>query len=188
MNKETRFSHHPVRVEKDLSVDTEKIDGIIYISPNLCIFTVGTWADAIASNVSSKNKTAADDTSIVYVPVLLPGRIATGKGYKLLSIDLMFSIATAACDAVSAVLYKDSLKPHGTLNTAASVTTSYDSDHDSAPKRLAQNTMHRLKLTVTTPAYLVDNEAHHVELTVDAAATSVVKFYGAVAYFAENRL
>ena len=71
--------------------------------------TTGTWTLAAASNVWTYNRTAADSTSVVKIPLKLPANAVGLKGARIKSVDMWFSIATAACDAVSAVLYKSTL-------------------------------------------------------------------------------
>ena len=144
--------------------------------------TVGTWAMAVASNVWTLNKTAGDNTSVLKIPMLLPENGAAGKGAKLTSVDIWWSNATADVDALSAVLYKSTLPAQAGSLTAASVTTSYDTGHDTAAERITQ-AQHKMTLTVTTPAWVDDDEEYFVELTVDAAAGSVVKLQAARANY-----
>lgn len=144
--------------------------------------TVGTWAMAVASNVWTLNKTAADNTSVLKIPLKLPGNASMLKGSRIKSVDIWYSIATAACDAVSAALYKAALPAQAGTLSAAAITTSYDADHDAAAERYAV-AQHKMTLTVTTPEWCDDDSEYFIELTVDAAATSVVKFQGARANY-----
>ena len=140
--------------------------------------TVGTWTMVVASNLWTLNHTAADNTSIEKIPLLLPLNSVAGKGAKLTSVDIWWSNATADVDALSAVLYKASIPIQAGTLSAAAVTTSYDTGHDTAAERITQ-AQHKMTLTVTTPAWVDDDEEYFVELTVDAAATSVVKLQAA---------
>lgn len=144
--------------------------------------TVGTWAMAVASNIWTLNKTAADNTSVLKIPLKLPGNASAFKGARLKSVDVWYSIATAACDAVSAALYKATLPAQAGTLSAASVSTSYDTDHDAAAERYAV-AQHKMTLTLTTPEWVDDDAEYFIELTVDAAATSVVKLQGARANY-----
>src|SRR5512135_3151358 len=100
--------------------------------------TVGTWAIAIASNVASLNHTAADNTSVLHIPLPLPQNGVAQKGARLKSVDIFYTIGTADSDAITPVLQKITQPAHGgAVPTVAAVTFSYDSDHDTAAKRKA---------------------------------------------------
>jgi len=159
-----------------------------FIPPNLMGFSAGTWTLAVASNVWSNNRTAADASNTLYIPITLPGNSVDLQGAKLLSVEIMYSIATAAADDfATAKVYKDTLQAtaasgSGTLNTAAEVTTTADTGHDTAAERLAVDE-HRLVLTLSTPEWIDNDEGFHVELVIDFAATTVFKYFGAIANF-----
>lgn len=154
-----------------------------FTAPEKATPTVGTWAMAVASNVWSLDHSAANDTSVVKIPLELPQNSAGLKGARIKSVDIWYSIATAACDAVSAALYKSTLPSNGgSAPSAAAVATSYDSGHDTAAERYAV-AVHKMTLTITAPEWVDDDSEYFVELTVDAAATSAVKFFGARANF-----
>jgi hypothetical protein len=147
-----------------------------------CTGTVGTWAMAVASNVWSLNKSAADNTSVVKIPLHLPANAAALKGALLKSVDIWWACGTGANDAVSAALYKQALPVDGTLSTAAAVTTTYDTGHDAAAERLTLDE-HKMTLTLSTPEWVDEDAVYYVELTIDAAATSVDKIFGARANY-----
>ncbi len=147
--------------------------------------TVGTWAMAQASHLWTYNKNAADNTSLVKIPVKLPGNSKALKGALLKSVDVYWSNGTADCDAVSAEIYKAALPAAATGGTHAAgsaVAFSYDADHDTAAKRLTQAT-HRMTLTLTTPVWVDEDDEVYVEMTFDAAATSAIKLIGARANY-----
>lgn len=159
-----------------------------FIPPASFQFSAGTWAIGVASNVWSMNRTANDSAFTAYIPIPVPSNDAASKGAYLTSIDVMYSIATEAMDDFATVaLYKDTLQAvaasgSGTLNTAASVTVTVDTGHDTAAERKAVDE-HRMKITLSTPAWIDSDEAYHVELVVDAGANGVFKFFGAIAYY-----
>jgi hypothetical protein len=102
----------------------------------------------------------------------------------------MYEILTAAADDVALatfLLYKDTLKPtaasgSGTLNTAAELPMTLDTGHDTAAELKAVD-QHRAVMTVTSPEWADNDVAYHVEMVVDAAATTVFKVFGAIANF-----
>jgi hypothetical protein len=153
-----------------------------FTHPEECTGTTGTFAMAVASNVWSLNKTAADNTSVIKIPVKLPANAAALKGALLKSIDIYWACGTGANEAVSAALYKMTLPVNGSLATAAAVTTTYDTGHDSAAERLTLDE-HTMRLTVTTPEWVDEDAVYYVELTIDAAANSVDKIFGARANY-----
>lgn len=144
---------------------------------------------AVSSNVWSNNRTAADASFTIYIPIPIPSNSVAQKGAYLQSVEFMYSIGTNAADDVTTLptLYKDTLTAiaasgSGTINTAASVTTTLDTGHDTAAELKAVDE-HRVKVTLTTPAWIDNDEAYHVEMTVDAAAGTVFKFFGAIANY-----
>jgi hypothetical protein len=154
----------------------------VFTQPEDCVGTVGTWAMAVSSNVWSYNKTAADNTSVVKIPLRLPANATARKGALLKSVDIWFSNGTADNEVVSAALYKMTLGAQATAAAAAAVTTTYDTGHDAAAERITQ-AAHKMTLTVTTPEWVDEDAVYYVELTVDAAGTSVLKLFGARANY-----
>ncbi len=156
-----------------------------FVPPNKIGYSAGTWALAVASNVWSLDRTAADVAFTVFVPVPIPSNGVALKGAYLVSIEVMYSIATTlADDFASVTLYKDTLKAvaasgSGTLNTAASVVGTMDAGHDTAVERKAIDE-HRMKLTLTTPVWIDNDEAFHLEFVIDPAVGTVFKFFGAI--------
>lgn len=149
-----------------------------FISPAEVTATVGTWTMGVASNVWTLNKTAADNTSVIKIPLKLEGNSSGLKGARIRSVDLWWSNGTANLDALSAALYKATLPAQAGTLSASALTTSYDSGHDDASERITQ-AQHKMTLTVNAPEWVDDDVDYYVELTVDAAAGSVVKFQGA---------
>jgi hypothetical protein len=154
-----------------------------FIPPEACQYTVGTFADGVASNVWSKDKTAADDTSVIKIPIAIPQNSVAQKGGYLRGIDIWFAVTTAALDALAATIYKATLPADGAAYAApASQAFSYDEGHDTAAERIDIDE-HKMTLTLTTPFWLDNDDEVYVELSVDAGLTSVFKFYGARANF-----
>jgi hypothetical protein len=154
-----------------------------FIPPGAAAFSAGTWADAVASNVWCKSRTAADASFTIAIPVLLPSNAAALKGTYLKSIDVWYSIGTAAADDFASVaLYADALPASGSAVTAAAVAVTLDAAHDTAAERKAAGD-HKLTITLSTPVWIDNNAAYHVELLVDAAATTVFKLFGARANY-----
>jgi hypothetical protein len=158
-----------------------------FVPPTAFAYSAGTWAMAVATNVWSLNRTAGDASFTIYMPVPIPSNSVALKGSKLLSVELMYSISTAAADdfvAATCALYKDTLQAtaasgSGTLNTAAIATGTLDTGHDTAAELKAADE-HRLKWSLTTPAWIDNDATYHFEAVVDAAAGTVFKIFGGI--------
>ena len=151
-----------------------------FISPDAIRASAGTWTFKVATNVWSNDRTAADASFTLYVPILIPSNTVALKGAYLKSIELMWAVSTAAMDAVDdGAVYADTLAANGTLNTAAEVTSTPDTGHDTGAERLTLDE-HRMKVTLTTPVWIDNDQAYHLEVVCDAAATSVFKVFGAI--------
>jgi len=153
-----------------------------FIHPCEATPTVGTWAMAVASHLWTLNKTAGADTSVLKIPLKLPGNSAALKGALLKSIDIWWVNATADLTALSAEVYLSTLPAQAGTLAASAQTITYDSGHDTAAKRVTQ-AVHKMTLTLGAPVWLDEDNEAYVELTVNAAATSAVKLYGARANY-----
>lgn len=146
-------------------------------------YTVGVWTFTIVSNVGLMRHTAAANVSVIHIPITLPQNSVALKGSYLKSIDIWYKVATAAMNAVTPVVTK--VIAPGDNAAFPAVTTpafTYDAGHDTAAERIAiQN--HKMTLTITAPFWLDDDDEAYVELTLDAALTTVVDVYGARANF-----
>jgi hypothetical protein len=150
-----------------------------FIPPEVAQFSAGTWTDAVASNVWSKQKAAADAAAVVKIPITIPQNSAAQKGAYLRSIDIWFAVTTAALDSLAATIYKATLPADGAAYAApASQAFSYDAGHDTAAERIDVDE-HKMTLTLTTPFWLDDDDEVFVELAVDGALTSVFDYCGA---------
>jgi hypothetical protein len=153
-----------------------------FTSPAEIIGTVGTWAVTAASHLWTLNKTAADNTSVVKIPLKLPSNNKGLKGALLKSVDLWWSNATGDLDALTPEIYLAALPAQAGTLAATAQSFAYDASHDTAAKRITQAT-HKMTLTLDTPIWIDNDNEAYVELTVDAAANSVVKLMGASANY-----
>ena len=162
----------------------------LFIPPTAFGFSAGTWTLTVASNVWSQDRTAADASFTIFMPIPIPSNAVALKGAQLLSVELMYAISGAAADdfpAATALIYLDTLQAvaasgSGTINTAAAVASTKDAGHDTDAELLAQDE-HRMKLTVTTPLWVDNDQAYHAEFVVDGGAATVVKIFGGIANY-----
>ena len=161
-----------------------------FIPPTAFGYSAGTWTLVAASNVWSLDRTAADASFTIYMPIPIPSNSVALKGSKLLSVELMYSLSGAAADdfaVATALIYKDTLSASaasgsGTINTAAALTSTKDTGHDTDAECLAQDE-HRMILSVTTPEWADNDVAYHAEYIVDGGAATVLKIFGGIANF-----
>jgi hypothetical protein len=156
-----------------------------WISPNMCSYVTGTWTDAVGAvtGTITKAKAATDETGVIYIPVsaAIPSNSVALKGSYLKSIDLFWATTTAALDAAGATALIDRfvLPINGAAFPAlVAHAFTYDTGNDTAAETDDLDE-HSMTLTVTTPIWLDNDDLVQVRLTLDAAATSVIKFHGA---------
>jgi len=145
--------------------------------------SAGTWAVTEASSVVSNNRTAADAAVTVLVPIPIPSNSVALKGAKLASIDVGYLIGTAAADDFATVeLEKTTIGADNVAAAGAAPAITLDTAHDTAAERLAADD-HTMTITVDSPEFLDDGDCYWLKLVIDCAATTVLKFYGAVAHY-----
>ncbi|MBN1535200.1 MAG: hypothetical protein JW908_00605 [Anaerolineales bacterium] len=155
----------------------------MFIHPSDIQKTAGTWTPTLSSNVWGDVRGAADAAFSLAIPIKLYSNAAAYRNCKLKSIDVWYTIGTAAADDFATVeLEKMSLQADGTAITGAAVSTTCDTDHDTAAERLAVDE-HKMTVTLDTPAFIDEDDVYVLTLTVDAAATTVFTIFGARANF-----
>lgn len=157
--------------------DYQQIIGI----NEILIASVGTWTRTrVAQGNYVLRHTAADDTSVIGIDITPAIRAAAGRGFRLASIDVVYSIATLALDAHSIVLDHIAY-----ANNVAVAVTSVPLTGSLATA--TQANPYLTNIVVTTPAFDVTANSKYVaELTVNAAATSDYDFYGLNLHFTKS--
>jgi len=170
-----------VRAEK-VTEEVGQTDCAVFISPMEChgIAATDTFVPEAGSNLPSLHspQTTAEAV-VVYIPI--PHHLARTtalRGQKVTSIEVYYDLDVEGT-AASLKLYKTTLVATGTIPTAAAVTTTCS--HTDAELYAADE--HKAVLTITTPAFLADNEAYHVELSITKKTTTDLKFFGALVNF-----
>jgi len=154
-----------------------------FIHPGDFEMSAGTWAITEASNVVSNDRTANDSAVTVLIPIRVPSNSKALKGAKLASIDVGYLIGTAAADDFATVeLEKVTVGADNVAAAGEAVTTTEDAAHDTAAERLAADD-HTMKVSITTPEFIDDGDCYWLKLVIDCAATTVLKFYGAIAHY-----
>ena len=187
-----RFEHWllPIRTALAIRLRYPELGGYVhdtamslFIPPNVCHYVTGTWSDAAGTVAGTivKTKSAADQTSVINIPICLPQNSVALKGSYLKSIDIWWETKTAALDAAGAIVTINSfVLPANGAAFPASVTRafSYDTGNDTAAETDDLDE-HKMTLTLTTPFFMDDDDFVTVALTMDAAATSVINIHGA---------
>ncbi len=167
-----------VRAEK-VTEESGQTDMKWWVSPHMCGYhaATDTFVYDLTSNVpamKSPQTTAEAATVVIPIPHQM-ARDASSRGCKITSIELYYDLDVAGT-AASASIYKTTLQADGTIPSAAEVTNTCD--HTEAQLYSADE--HKVTLTPSTPAFIDDNEAWHVELSITKAATTDFTFYGAL--------
>lgn len=148
-----------------------------WIDPSLISKSAGTWTPTYSTNKIYHRRTAADAAFNLFVPIKVPQNSAALKGAKIASIDVYYNLTVAAADDFATVeLNKQTVSSVG-AHTAAAVTTSLDTGHDSAAERKATGE-HKMTITITTPEYLDDDSFYTLYMVVDESATGVFDLVG----------
>jgi hypothetical protein len=150
---------------------------------NIINISAGTWTTTrIGTANYVKRHSAAADTSILGIDITPFLRTATSKGFQLNSVNVIYSIGTAALVAHSGALdlvqYVD-----GSAITVASQTLT-GSLTTAVTTNIAVKT-----LSIVEPDFTNNLNSKFVfELTVNAALTSAYDFYGLNLLFSRNDL
>ena len=162
-----------------------KTDAALWIPGNSFLaFGTGVWtAQRNAANDLSLQKDTGDETDTLTSPSLRPVlRTTASKGFQITSIDVVYSIATAALDAHTAVLSDVTY-----ANITAVAVTSHGGSLSGTLATATDADPYVTTLTPGTPAFdngsLVDLR---LEISVDAAATSVYDLYGIFVRYSFN--
>jgi hypothetical protein len=151
-----------------------------FIAPTQVFGDTAAWslgAGQVANSIVYKCD-ATDETANLFIPILIPSNGVAQKGALLKSIEIDYEIVTAACDTVTAVIYKMTRGADDADVTVASVAFTYDAAHDTDDER-DDLQEHNMVLTLDTPAWVDEDEYYWVAIAFDKAATSTVEFLGA---------
>lgn len=150
----------------------------LWVPPNAMNFVTGTWADAAGqvANTIVRRKTAAAETSIITVPLIVPSNSVALKGSKIASIEIDYEITVAACTSVTLAVNKITRG----ADTAVAVVSSITGTQLLTPATTAATVdQHKDKFTITTPAYIDNDENYVLKVTAVCALTTVIEILGA---------
>lgn len=152
------------------------------IPPTAFHFSTATMtqvAGAVTGTIAM-NRAAADQTTLATIPILVPSNSIALQGAKLASIEVDYECFTAEPTSITWTLNKVTRNAEGTALSVAAVTKS-DGVAAAAAKTVDQ---HKQTITITTPAWVDNDEYYLLEMSIVAGAGgNTMKFYGAVANF-----
>ena len=156
-----------------------------YIPPLAMHYVTGTWTNAAGqvTGTIAKHKAATAETAVVTVPIQIPSNSIGLQGAKLVSIELDYEILILACTSVTAVLNK---VVRGADTAVAVVSTPAITQDLVAAVGAASVEQHKLTVTLTTPAWIDNDEYYLLQVSFIAAATSTIDILGAVVNFTER--
>lgn len=139
----------------------------------------GTWTEAVGAVAGTicKHKAAAPETATVYIPLDVLSSATALKGSMINSIEVDYEVLIAACTSVTATLKKITRGAEGAVAVVSTITTTQSLVAATAAATVDQ---HRLVVSVTTPAYINDDEIYQLEVAFVAAATTTLDVLAAV--------
>lgn len=150
----------------------------LYVPPNAMNFVTGTWADAAGQVAGTivKIKTAGAETTTINVPLFVPSNSVALKGSKIASIEIDYEIRTSAATSVTLAVNKVTRGADGAVAVVAAVTGTQTLTPATTAATVDQ---HRDKFTITTPAYIDNDEYYLLKVTAVCAAGTVLEILGA---------
>ncbi len=153
-----------------------------YIPPTAFHCVTGTYTDAAGAvaGTIAKHRTAAASTGVVTIPIEIPSNASALKGAKLTTIEIDYELLAAAATSVTAALNKVTRGADLAVAVVAAVTKT---DSIAAADSHAVD-QHKQVVTITTPAWIDNDEYYLLEISLVAGAGGgTEKFLGAVANF-----
>lgn len=154
-------------------------------------YSAGTWTRTrVAQSDYVQRKTAADNTTIIGIDINEELRAAADKGLKLSGFDVLFRNTTADLDAHSVtldkvvytnseVVSKTAVNLTSAITTSAAASVNLPVGQDADPQIAA--------VAVAAPVFNnTDDSKYIVELTVNAAASSVYDYIGLMLKFTKD--
>ncbi len=137
-----------------------------------------TWAAGAVAGTIAMHRAAANQTSVITIPIMLPSNSVAGKGALLKSIEVDYEVLTAEPTSITWTLNKVTRGAEGAVAAVAAVTRT-NAVADAAAKTVDQ---HKQVITITSPAWIDNDEYYLLECSLVAGAGGTTEdFLGAVA-------
>jgi hypothetical protein len=151
-----------------------------YIPPSAVHGSTGTFSQAAGAvtGTIAFHRAAANQTSLMTIPIMLPSNSVANKGALLKSIEVDYEILVAEPTSITWTLNKVTRGVEGAVAVVAAVTKS-NTVADAAAKTVDQ---HKQVITLTTPAWIDNDEYYLLEMAMAAGAGgNTTDILGAVA-------
>lgn len=153
-----------------------------YIPPTAMMGITGTFtqaAGAVAGTIAF-HRAAAAQTSVIYIPITLPGNSVDLKGAYLQSVEVDYENLLAAATSVTFALNKIARGADGAVAVKSAVTVTQSL---AAAAGAETQDQHKCTVTLTTPEW-IDNDVYYLlTMTIVAGGTITNDILGAVANF-----
>ena len=156
-----------------------------YIPPTLWHFAPATMTQAAGQVAGTvvMHRAAANQTTLVSIPITVPSNSVALKGAYLKSIEIDYEVLTAEPTSITAYV---NLVTRGADTAVATVAVQAFTQSPTAVNSKTVD-QHKLVLTITTPFWVANTQYVIVELDFACGATgSVEDFLSAVANFTER--
>lgn len=153
-----------------------------YIPPTVMMGITGTFtqaAGAVAGTIAF-HRAAAAQTSVIYIPITLPSNSSILKGALLKSIEVDYENLLATCTSVTFGLSKVTRGADGAVAVVSAVTVTQSL---TAATTAAAQDQCKCTVTLTTPAYIDNDEYYILTMTIVAGGTVTNDVLCAVANF-----
>ena len=153
-----------------------------FIPPTLFHPVTGTftWTAGAVAGTIAMNRAAANETSVITIPIIIPSNSIALQGSKLLSVEVDYENFTAEATSLTFTLNKVTRGADGAIASVAAVTKTdaiVAADSHSVDQ-------HKQVCTITTPAWIDNDEYYLLEVSIVAGGGGgTQKFYGAFANF-----
>ncbi len=153
-----------------------------YIPPTAAVCITGTWtevAGAVAGTIC-KHVGAAAQTATVYIPVPIPSNSVAGKGALLKSVELDYELAGQAATSVTLSIHKVVRGADGADAVVSAPAGTQTLTPNSGAETIDE---HRDAFTLTTPAYIDNDEYYYLKAVIVQQASTTVDILAAVANY-----
>jgi hypothetical protein len=153
-----------------------------FIPCTLFHFSTGTITEIAGQTAGTivEHRAAANQTTLITIPICIPSNSVALKGSKLASIELDYEILTAEPTSLTWTLNKVTRRADGADATVASVTQTASL---AAATAKAVNE-HKQVITIATPAWIDNDEYYLLQCSMVAGAGgNTTDFLAAVANF-----
>jgi hypothetical protein len=151
-----------------------------YIPPTLFHIVTGTWTSAAGAvtGTIAKHKAAAAETATVNIPIVTPSNSAALKGSKLVSVELDHELLLAAATSVTLSIVKVARGIEGAVAVVSAPAGTQTLDPTTTA---ATQDQHKDKFTLTTPAFIDNDEYYFLKAVFVCAGTVTIDLLAAVA-------